>query len=39
MLFRKFHVVEDSEQDLEEIFPPMGFERSSVRLHDVKKNG
>ena len=35
-LFRQLHVVEDSEDDAEEVPPPVSLEGLAVRLHHLK---
>lgn len=37
MLLRQFHIIEDSEENLEEILPPMWFERRAMCLNNIEK--
>lgn len=37
MLLGQFHVIEDSEKNLEEILPPMRFKGRAVSLDDIKE--
>lgn len=37
--FGQFHIVKDSEEHLEQIFPPVWLERRAVGFDDVEKNG
>lgn len=37
MLFGQFHIVKDSEENLEKIFPPMRLERCSVSFNNIKE--
>lgn len=37
MLFGQFHVIKNPKKNLEQIFPPMGFERSTMGLDNVEE--
>ena len=39
VLLGQLHVVEDAEQDLEQVLPPMRLERSPMGLHHIEENG